>query len=120
MSSESITLRGRRAYSIIPIVTRETEPVKPSPFLPLLPGCRSLLNLPGAWPGLARPGESNQAKATLIPCGATARAADEIAVVMPTCPIILFIPFRLGIFKKKQLFTPHLVEEGEKEEVLPE
>jgi hypothetical protein len=26
MSSESLTLRGRRATSIIPIVTRETEP----------------------------------------------------------------------------------------------
>ena len=26
MSSESLTLKGRRAYSIIPIVTRETEP----------------------------------------------------------------------------------------------
>lgn len=44
---------------------------------------------------------------------------------MPTFPLILFIPiripfFRLGLFKKKQLFHPHLVEEGEKEEVLPE
>ena len=48
-----------------------------------------------SWAGSLR--NRNQAKATFIP--STARAADEMALVMPKFPLILFIPYRIPFFR---------------------